>query len=121
MNVNRIEQELLTERLGETLIHAASCQRETRCLTESLTANGMLARGVCRVANQAKVAQDGGNKDYLSLGARAHHPLRGHLVIIMSESQGDTQAQVDYEPWQTKPQASRSRPCPSAWIPPSAR
>lgn len=76
----------MTERLGETLIHAASCQRETRCLTEGLTANGMLARGVCRIANQAKVAQNGGNKDYLSLGARAHHPLRGHLVIFVNGS-----------------------------------
>ena len=41
----------------------------------------MLSRSVCRVANQTKVAQDGGNKDDLSLSPRAHHPLAGCLVI----------------------------------------
>ena len=35
----------------------------------------MLSRRVRRVADHTKVAQDGGNKDYLSLGTRAHHPL----------------------------------------------
>jgi len=45
----------------------------------------MLSWSVCRVADDAEVAQDGGNEDDLSLGMRAYHPLAGCLVIPKSQ------------------------------------
>ena len=53
-----------------------------RCLTrEELTANGVSSWCVRRIPYHAKVAQDRGNEDDLSLGTCAYHPLGGCLVI----------------------------------------
>ena len=57
------------------------------CLThEGPTADGMFSRRVRRIPYQAKVTQDGGNEDDLSLAACAYHPLGNCLVILTHQA-----------------------------------